>query len=247
MIGNPPPPAARVLDLVALPADRVRGIYTIGGVPGRMPGRALLLHPDVVDGFMAAAHQLVVSDIFRSAESSLAAVRAGRGARPPGFSAHNFGLAVDLDIKASMRRGGFKTKEILDLAMEQQGFLCHRLDHKITDLKGESHHYNALVDEYATVLASASSTAASIEVRILALYSHAWRTVDPTVAQAQLARLGLYRGDLDGKIGPISKQAIRVCSRSSQCRTKPIISRSRTRCASAAMASRPCFSISATI
>lgn len=211
MIDLPPP--ALVLDLVAVDPDRIRGIYTIGGKLERLPARALWLHPEAaasIDDEMAG--WITVSDMFRSPESSLAAVRSGRGARPPGYSAHNYGLAIDLDVGKTMRSLRTSSKIDLDRAMSTRGWLCHRIDGKITSLKGESHHYNYLGPGYENPR-GATSTAAAIEARIVRLYGAAWRTIDPRVAQAQLARLGLYHGDLDGKIGPISCEAIRAFRR----------------------------------
>lgn len=211
-LGSGPPPVL-ILDLVQLPADKVRGVYTIGGVPGRMPARALYLHPLCAPRFLAMTPGVItVSDMFRSAESSLAAVKSGRGAQPPGFSAHNFGLAIDIDVRKAMRALGMNGgKGGLDNWMRHWGFWCYRLDAKITDLHGESHHYHAL--SFDQPESGERTTAAAIQRRITSLYGHTWRDIDPTVAQAQLARLGLYRGDLDGNLGPISKAAVRVFRR----------------------------------
>lgn len=219
MTGNPPPLPALMLDLVEIPADRVKGIYTIGGVPGRMPPRALFLHPSVVGdlssqvagSFAEVLHYATISDMFRSAESSLAAVKSGRGAQPPGFSAHNFGLAIDIDVRRTMKALGLKTKAELDTWMRARGLRCFRRDGKITDLRGESHHYHAVGDE--VVFTSDRSTNPAIQRRIETMYGATWDTVDPKVAQAQLARLALYRGDIDGIIGPVSKSAVRVFRR----------------------------------
>jgi hypothetical protein len=209
-------PAALTLDLVEIPSDRVKGIYTIGGVPNRMPTRALYLHPTTARDFLGIlSDALTVSDIFRSAESSLAAVKSGRGAKPPGFSAHNFGLAIDVDVAKGIRAHGMiGGKASFDSWLASFGFHCHRLDHKVTDIKGESHHFNHFGSHnLAWLVPGERSTAGAIERRIVELYGHTWRDIDPTVAQAQLARLGLYRGDLDGQLGPISKAAIRVFRR----------------------------------
>lgn len=213
---EPVPAPALVLDLVEIPADRVKGIYTIGGVPGLLPRRALYVHPDAVDDFLEMADAgAVVSDLFRSPESSLAAVQSGRGALQPGRSAHGFGLATDFDVAKTMKALRLATKQALDDFAAAHGFYCHRRDHKITPLKGEGHHFNHLGDALGAyaVRPNEASTAPAIERRIESLYGHAWRDIDLTVAQAQLARLGLYRGDLDGKLGPISKAAVRVFRR----------------------------------
>lgn len=201
-----------VLSLSALPSEAVTGIYTIKGRgSNRMPDRALFLHPEAAEEFLEISDTLVVSDIFRSPESSLAAVQSGRGALPPGRSAHNFGWAIDLDIRKSMALNKFKTKQALDEYMEAHGFYCHRRDHQITDLKGESHHFNFL--GVGTVIGpNYKSTSGWIEARIQKVYGKFF-TLTPVETQKALAKLRLYSGALDGQLGPISKQAIRVFRR----------------------------------
>lgn len=204
-----------ILELSILPIERVRGIYTIKGVAARMPPRALYLWPPAAAAFLDGPDELcdlvVVSDIFRSPESSLEARRTGRGAKAPGFSAHNFGLAIDLDIEDSLKRGGFKSKEDLDIFLESKGFYCYRRDHRITDLLGESHHFNFL-GPYADISSKVTSTAGYVETRIFDLYGESF-TLSNHDAQRALAKLGLYHGDMDGLIGPISRQAIGVFQR----------------------------------
>lgn len=201
-----------VLALDPLPSDVVTGIYTIKGRgPNRMPDRALFLHPEAAEEFLEISDTLIVSDIFRSPESSLAAVQSGRGALPPGRSAHNFGLAVDLDVRKSMARNKFKTKKELDEYMEAHGFYCHRRDHQITDLKGESHHFNFL--GVGTVIGPRfTSTSGWIEARIQKEYGKFF-TLTSAEIQKALTKLRLYSGAIDGQIGPLSKQAIRVFRR----------------------------------
>jgi len=204
------------LDLCQLPWSRVVGIYTIDRKPNQMPARALFLHPDAARAFLEvvdyrAPADATVSDIFRSAESSLAAVQSGRGAKPPGFSAHNYGLAVDVDIEPTMMRLGIQSKEYLDLFMESRGFYCHRRDHRITDLHGESHHFNFL--GAGTVIGPQfSTTSGFIEARIVELYGAHFK-LSPADIQRALASIKLYHGAIDGILGPISAQAIRVFRR----------------------------------
>jgi hypothetical protein len=200
-----------VLELTALPSQAVRGVYTIDGVKDRMPARALFLQPDAARSFLAIAEHLTVSDVYRSAESSLAAVRSGRGAKTPGFSAHNYGLAVDVDVRASMRLLNVKTKQGLDECMAPEGWWCHRVDHQITPLKGESHHFNFLGSDFV-LPRGASSTAGAIEARIVELYGAAF-VLDEKAQQVALSFLRLYHGTIDGELGPLSKEALRAFQR----------------------------------
>lgn len=198
-----------VIYLAALPADRVRGIYTIAGVPGRMPARALFLHPDAAASYLAdLADVVVVSDMFRSPESSLEAVRSGRGARPPGYSGHNYGLSADIDIGATRRRLGLRTKAALDLWLERRGWWCHRRDHEMSH---EAWHYNFL-GAGAVIAPRFRSTSGYLEARIVELYGDQLR-LDARGVQVALQRLGLYHGEIDGDVGPLTRAAIRVFRR----------------------------------
>lgn len=186
------------------------GTYTIRGVPNRLPPRALFLHPDAARAFAGIAEWAVVSDMFRSPESSLHAVATGRGAMPPGYSAHNYGLALDLDLGASQRaarRGlGATSKARLDDFMADAGFYCHRRDHV---LGHEAWHYNFLgVDAKI----AGALTSDEIEARIVDLYGP---QLDPNQAAVQemLAKLGLYHGEIDGNLGPLSKEGLRAFER----------------------------------
>lgn len=189
------------LRLVPLPASLVRGIY--GKTKDVMPERLRYLAPDVAPHYAAISSWAVVSDMFRTAESSLAAVRAGRGAQPPGYSAHNYGIAVDLDLGQSMRRGGFKSKGELDERMEADGWFCHRRDHAIAF---EAWHYTWL-GVGAAISPKVKTIVGYTEAAIVARYG-AQLAPDDAEAQRMLAKLGMYRGDIDGDIGPRSREAI---------------------------------------
>lgn len=200
------------LQLSQLPADTA-GIYKVGGVAGRMPARALFLHPDAAHSFVQhLSRQVVVSDVFRSAESSLAAVRSGRGAKPPGFSGHNYGLSIDIDVKAtwSALKGPSVRldKGVLDAALEALGWYCHRRDRLMNP---ECWHYNWL-GVGMPIDPKHHSTAMYIEGHILALYGNRF-VLDATGVQDALSKCGMYHGAIDGEFGPISREAVRVFQR----------------------------------
>lgn len=99
----------------------VLGIYGSSG--DAFPRSASLLHPDAAREFERACQQfapLRCSDVFRTAEQSLAARASKAGVQPPGFSAHNFGLAIDLDV-ARMMADHRLSKPQLDAALEPFG------------------------------------------------------------------------------------------------------------------------------
>lgn len=196
------------ITLSSIPALKVRGIYKTKSGTLELPERMRYLHPSAADSFLGFCEYAVVSDMFRSPESSLAAVRAGRGAKLPGFSGHNYGLSIDLDIRETMKRWGCMTKTVLDEAMADRGWFCHRVDHKIDH---EAWHYNHL-GASMEISPKVKSTAGYIENRILTLYGDELQLSD-TDSQRCLKKLRLYSGDIDGQIGPISKESIRVFQR----------------------------------
>jgi hypothetical protein len=189
----------------ALPDDKVVGIYNGQSLPTRMR----FLHPQASSAFLQI-NGVTLSDMFRSAEASLRAVKAKRGAKPPGFSGHNFGLSIDLDVRKTMKIFHM-TKRDLDKWMEAHGWYCHRLDHM---LKFESWHYNFLGP--GTIISpKVRTTMGYIEARIQQYYGPQLvaNMTDDRLAQRQLQRLHLYSGDLDGSFGPLSREAMRAFQR----------------------------------
>ncbi len=202
------------LNLVALPADQVTGIYTVKGRIAQLPDRMRYLHPSAAQMYPAIQDWAVCSDMFRSPESSLAARRSGRGAMPPGYSAHNYGLAIDLDLLASaknlarMVKRPKLTKREFDEALAAAGWFCHILEpHEWGAF--EAWHYNAL-GIHAQPQGRRSSD--DVEDAIVALYG---KQLDPDIieCQAALQTLGLYHGELDGSPRELTREATRAFQR----------------------------------
>ncbi len=191
------------LNLVALDLHEVTGIYKVDGVADRLPERMRYLHPSAVPAFRRIAPYVRVSDMFRSPESSLAAKAAGRGAKAPGYSGHNFGLSIDIDVDWALRPGRIVVKSGkrgLDAWMAEQGWICHRADHR---RGAEDWHYNFL----GTGAHRFGSSAQALEARILALHGSQFNEVAVSVEQDRLFALRLYTGDIDGQVGPLTTQA----------------------------------------
>lgn len=155
------------LNLIKLPVT-LRGIYGPRKVLGP---QQLFAHPVLETSIAAlesAGVRLVFSDIFRSAKGSLDARRAKPGlVQPPGYSAHNFGLAADIDVSTIMKELGLDKKR-LDELLAAHGLFCHRTDHA---LASEAWHYNALgPNGGASLQAGAKSTAGAVEAKIMHLY-----------------------------------------------------------------------------
>lgn len=206
------------LRLVRLKSESVRGIYMIDGAPDRMPDRSLLLSSSAERDYRKIQSWVVVSDMFRSADASLAAVQARRGALAPGYSMHNFGRAIDLDVDATMRNlPGVSRKIDLDVLMEQSGWFCHRTDH----LRGksrehpsdESWHYNHLGVGSRISPSSLKTTAGLADALLRADLGEDALRPDNFECQLILRKLRMYGGAIDGMLGPVSRQAISAFQR----------------------------------
>jgi hypothetical protein len=188
---------AATLELVSLTDDMIsardwRSSYGVGDIPSRM--RWLR-----ADAAAALPAKLVMSDIYRSPTSSLAAVKSRRGALAPGYSNHNFGGAVDLDVTASMDRLGLTSKEDLDLFMGAADWYCNRQDHQ---MGFESWHYNHLPCKPSGKFSSDEA-----ESRLVEFYGSAWDDIEGDIKLEQIAlrAVGLYEGRIDGDSGPMTR------------------------------------------
>jgi len=191
------------LELVAIPSDQVRGIY--GASKDRLPKRMRWLHPDAAASFVKLG--VVVSDMFRSAESSLWAIRNRKGACRPGYSGHNYGQSIDLAIGRSIKALDLRSKRELDEHLKGYGWYCHRRDHR---REFESWHYNFGVSGY--IRAADRRTSSALERLLRKRHKDAWKMTREGI-QGALADLGLYRGAIDGDIGPLSQEATRAFQR----------------------------------
>jgi len=180
--------------------EDVKGIYNKGTIPERMRwldwGARTAF--DDIRGFA------VVTDMFRSAESSLLAIKTKKGSLPPGFSAHGFGRAIDVDVDRSMKRAKTKTKKAFDELMASFRWYCHRSDH---ERDREDWHFNYLITP-----PKGKFSGDDVEREILDAYRHEL-ALNKTQVQEGLQELRFYGGAVDGKHGPLTKQAITLFQR----------------------------------
>jgi hypothetical protein len=200
------------LDLKALPSNRVRGSYVINRIPGKLPLRSLFLHPLAADSFLAdLADAVSVTDMFRSAEVTMMAIAAGRGTRLPGYSGHNFGFSIDIDLDVTLRERRLE-KAAFDSWMAARGWHCERRD----GTRGlDDHHYDFLALGEQLGLAPMSDPIRDLETLIVRVYGEALAP-DPEESQRQLKKLRHYGGVVDGEIGPVTTEAIRIFQRAWQ-------------------------------
>lgn len=166
-----------------------------------VPRRMRWLHPDALAAIVkdGLADRLIFTDVYRSPESSLNARRTKRGVQRPGYSAHNFGLACDLDVERTLKQNKWD-KRTLDAAMRQAGFECLVAG---AVKKTERWHFS---------FGAAGPGSVAVERAIVARYGPDLAP-DGAECQTLLRRLRLYSGAIDGKIGPISREAIMAFQR----------------------------------
>lgn len=197
--------------LSELPADvfALRGVY--GDNEDQLPRRVRYLRPEAAASMLRLVEQLPelrLSDVLRSAESSLAAVAAGRGAQPPGYSGHNFGNSVDLAVDRVLRDAGVDYGQLVAF-MGTGGWACHRRDGKRGKEDWHFNYFGGAVGTYVALTdpAKPGTWARAVGQLITDQYGAGF-TLSPLEVQAALAKVGLYSGELDGDIGPLSRAAI---------------------------------------
>lgn len=173
---------------------------------GPLPERMAWLHPDAATSFLELG-PVVVSDMYRDAQGSRDARERKSGVQPPGYSAHGYGLAVDLAIDETLRRLRCTYPELLIL-LRMRGWWCHRRD---GERGNEAWHFNWLGDRAGLCLAAATSVPATwsqvAEANILQVYPELTKRMEATEIQEALHLLWYYPGPIDGELGPVSADA----------------------------------------
>ena len=204
------------MGLLQLNLARLTGVVGIyGKTKDQFPARMSYLQPDAAVAFQLAAPalKLRVSDMFRTAEESIRARAEKTGVQPPGYSAHNYGLAIDIDTDAALKANRCD-KAQLDQLMQAYGWWCHRKDGK----RGmEDWHYNffgtgAAAQPWHDACAKFRNRASGIEAKIVATFGDQLK-LTPEEAQIALSKMKLYNGEIDGKFGRGSKQALMAFQR----------------------------------
>lgn len=197
--------AMLTLAMKRLPAS-TRGIY--GPSQDQLPQRMLLLAPDVAPSFAAVEADsggLVYSDVYRSAEGSLQAMQTKRGVQPPAYSGHGFGLCLDIAVDETLKLRGWTYAQLLDF-MSQHGWYCYRRDGQRGMEDWHQTYLGPLADE---ILAASSGRAdwwMAAELAITKRYGDDFALTAAGI-QTCLAKLKFYSGEVDGLLGPLSRQA----------------------------------------
>ncbi len=172
---------------------------------GQVPTRMRFLAPDVGPQLLRLNQDTggyIFTDVWRSADSSLAARRVKRGVQRPGYSPHNYGIAVDLDLYGIMKKYQIHYPDIVEM-MRAHGWYCHRRDGLGPD-ESEAWHFNYLGDNSDKYLANVDidrpvTWATASEARILERYGTDF-VLSPTQIQSYLAQIKIYGGAIDGNL-----------------------------------------------
>ena len=204
------------MQLLLQSIGKVRGCY--GPNRDQFPARAAFLAPDAAQSLTGmisdlGSDRVAFSDIWRSGEASLAAVQAKSGVQAPAYSGHNFGVSFDLDVEYTLRALGSDYPRLLQI-LEAHGWYCYRRDKK----RGpEDWHFNFFGDDAPVFLRKLTAGHVTwpqgAEQAIQKHYPQQMFALTPAEIQGSLKQLGLYSGDLDGSLGPLSLQAVRAFCR----------------------------------
>lgn len=176
------------------------------------PKGLALLHPAAAASLLKLETEqgpLRYTDIYRTAELSLSARKSKQGVQPPGFSGHNYGLSIDFDLDGIAKLKGWTYAKLLAI-LEGYGWYCHRRDGKGGF---EAWHFNHLGPDARKYLARAdvkrsATWAAPVEAYVQELYGEFASRMDAKCVQTLLGRLKLYGGEVDGRLGPRTNEAV---------------------------------------
>jgi hypothetical protein len=179
-----------------------------------LPKRMCYLAPAAAKSYLLMSDAtIILSDVHRTGEASLAARKTKRGVQPPAYSGHNFGFSWDVDVEATLKANNWKYEDLLAY-MQRYDWYCHRRD----GARGnEDWHFNYLGGSAQEVLAKINPSpwfgkgtwSLGAELMIQKVYGSSF-ALTPVAVQEALKKLRLYSGEPDGKIGPISQSAIKL-------------------------------------
>jgi hypothetical protein len=191
---------------------------------GRLPSRMKYVHPNVLPCLkrilVDSCGLLRLSSMYRDPIASLMAYveyQAGRksgGVQRPGWSGHNYGISIDVDLEGTLT--AFKHANLVGAMrlpiiygelltwMEERGWVCHRRDGRMGT---ECWHFNCWGEGLLP-----PHGAAGVGRWIDEHHSDDFE-LDEIEAQQSLQKLGLYHGPLDGDWGPLSTAALMVFER----------------------------------
>lgn len=177
------------------------------GYNGAVPKRSAFLYPLAARSLLSMP-QMVFTDLYRSPSAILRAYQSKPGTQPPGYSAHGYGLAVDIDLEETLPLRGWSYPELVSF-METNGWYCHRRD--LDETGSEAWHFNYLEDRYFMLGVDPqdhSTWKNAAESKIISLYGNQFALSAVRVQEILLSR-GEYGGPADGEMNVKTISAIR--------------------------------------
>lgn len=168
---------------------------------GILPKRMHYVYPPAAPALREVIRSvpgIAFSDMLRDPIASLEARRTKRGVQRPGFSGHNYGISFDVDVDQTLAASMLSYPELVD-QLVSCGWTPHRTDKK----RGlEDWHFN-----YLGMGSSPPIGSRGPQLWIEQTYGNDL-SGDDAWAQTMLAKLGYYKGEIDGDFGPLSRAAL---------------------------------------
>lgn len=187
-------------------------------LPSSLRGEAKLkfLAPDAAGALLKVEKDtggLIYTDLWRDPVASMVAKRTRRSTQLPGYSAHNFGMGMDLDVKTILAEKKILYEDLLYL-LKKRGWYCHRRDgvENATDFD----HFNFLGDTANQYLLKCTMDPVTwdyaVDDRITERYQADFQLSVKQV-QTSLAGIGFYAGEPSGTIDLYTREAIMAFQR----------------------------------
>lgn len=156
---------------------------------------------------------LLYTDLWHCATASLLNKRTRRGSHLPGYSPHNFGLAIDLDLEKVLEAKKITYEDLLWI-LKRRYWFCHRRD-GAADMPG-SEHFNYLGEAGEECLQQATFDPMSwdkpVEARIFEKHGPDF-SLSPAQIQSLLKKLGFFHGEVDGNYDIYFREAVMAFQR----------------------------------
>jgi hypothetical protein len=156
---------------------------------------------------------LVYSDVWQDSVAVLIASRISQNGPRPGYSSHQFGLGVDLDLTASLDRLKISYPELLKL-LEKNFWYCYRRDGE-PSLCGSEHfdYFGEKAWRYVFIATNDHRKwNRAAEERIYELYGDDFK-LSVSQVQSGLSELGIYALPVSGELDAYTREALMVFQR----------------------------------
>ncbi len=151
---------------------------------------------------------LVYTDMWRDPVGCMLARRVRHSSLSPGYTAHSYGLAVDLDLKTILDEKKIRYEDLL-YVMKKRGWFCHRRDGQVD--QAEAEHFNFLGDMGEKYIVKTSMDPVTwgrpAEERVYEIHGKDFQTSLPE-CQRLLAKIGLYNGPFTDTHDQYTREAI---------------------------------------